>query len=225
MRKRSFIGGSSRVLPLVALVAACDQPVSKSPTGPSAPAVLAIEIIGPDTIAPGQSAQYTAIIQLADGTKDAASSATNVRWGTSNLLLLRADASGRATALDRLGETAVFAEVGPVGSGTRRGTKDIVIVPEGTFRLVGRVVDGEFPSTPLSGARVEVTPGSLLATTDLDGRYRLYGVPADAVVRVTMDGYQPVEQSVHLTSHATQDFPLPLFGSRLQLTGPVHARD
>jgi hypothetical protein len=75
---------------------------------------------------------------------------------------------------------------------------------------------------PIFGARVEVVGGTpvVATTTDPDGRYRLYGVPRIADIRVTRDGYGPYVQSVQLVEHATQNFQLALSGTRLDLAGP-----
>jgi hypothetical protein len=102
----------------------------------------------------------------------------------------------------------------------QRSTKEVVILPDGTFRVVGVVSDAGFPTVPLAGARVEATPGPPFTTTDLQGAYRLYGVTPDAQILVTRDGYQPSLHSLHLSANATQDFQLALSGPRLQLSGP-----
>ena len=59
-----------------ALIVSCgDEP----PTGPSPPVlgVTAVTILGPASIPPGGSAQYTAMVKLSDGTEKAA---TTARW-------------------------------------------------------------------------------------------------------------------------------------------------
>jgi hypothetical protein len=99
------------------------------------------------------------------------------------------------------------------------GSREVVILPDGTYRLVGRVVEAEYPDAPVADARVEVTPGSLVTTTGFDGTYQLYGVPADAEVRVTAAGYRPHVERLNLTGHATKEFRLALSGARLNLNG------
>lgn len=200
-------------------VAACgDEP--KPPTGPSGPSFVAVTISGPSTLAPGQSAQYTASVRLSDGTVQTATEA-GVRWGPGNATILRADASGRVTALEKLGETTLTAAVGSLDVRTEiRGTMEITVVPEGTYRMVGEVTEAESPSLAIPGARVEVTPGAFVTSTDGAGRYKLYGVPADAHIRVTAEGYLPHERSLRLTGHATQDVRLTLSGPRLTINGP-----
>jgi len=175
---------------------------------------------GPGTLAPGQSAQYTASARLSDGTVQTAAEA-GVRWVSQNETMLRIDASGLVTALEKLGDTAVFAFVGNPAVGNEfRTAKPITVVPEGTYRLVGEVTEAESPSLGIPGARVEVTPGGLVTSTDGGGTYKLYGVPPDAHIRVTAEGYLPHERSVRLTGHATEDVSLTLSGQRLTIDGP-----
>jgi hypothetical protein len=144
-----------------------------------------------------------------------------VRWSAGNLTVLRADASGLVTALQKLGDTTLTAAVGDRDVRSEiRSTMEITVVPEGTYRLVGQVTEAEWSSQGIPGARIEVTPGSLVTSTDQAGRYKLYGVPADANIRVTAEGYLPYERPVRLTGHATEDVPLTLSGPRLALNGP-----
>jgi hypothetical protein len=203
------------------LVAACGNelppPTSPSPSGPS---FVAVTISGPGTLAPGQSAQYTASVRLSDGTIQTAAEA-GVRWSPANLTILRADASGRVTALEKLGDTTLKAAVGSLDSQREiRSTMEITVVPEGTYRMAGEVTEAESASLAIPGARVEVTPGALVTSTDGAGRYKLYGVPADANIRVTAEGYLPHERSLRLTEHATENVPLTLSSPRLTINGP-----
>ena len=55
--------------------------------------------------------------------------------------------------------------------------------------------------------------------TGPDGRYRLYGVPAVAEMRVTKAGYEPVVQRLSLSDHQTQNFTLALTTARVNLAG------
>ncbi len=84
-------------------------------------------------------------------------------------------------------------------------------------RIVGRVVDAE-QGNPIAGAQVEVIGVALTATTALDGRYAMAGVPpGPASVRVRMIGFAPklvtgvvvpsgssVNQDVALSASAVQ---------------------
>jgi hypothetical protein len=160
------------------------------------------EITGPASIAPGQSAQFTAVVRLGDGSTK---TLTGVVWHSTNTALLQVTSAGVAVAGSGMGDVTLQADV-PVERATARLSREVVVLPDGTYRLVGTVLANEVLT--VSGARLEVTPGSAFATTDFAGYYKLYGVPADASIRIVRDGYQPFEQSVHLTGHATKSFIL-----------------
>ena len=220
MRRLSLVGGALAMV-LVGLAAACgSSPTSRLPFSPSAPGVAGLQISGPASIAPGQSAQFIADTRLSDGVVKSTTSAANIRWRTSNGLLT-VNSAGVATAGQTRGESNLTAEVLPAV--TIRGTREIVIVPDGTYRVVGSVREAEAPAQAVVGARVEVTGTSLVATTDFSGNYRLYGVPPSAEIRVTANGYQTVTQNVQLNTHTTQNFLVPLSGPRVSLNGPFYA--
>lgn len=218
----SFPGALMAVVAVVGLTAACDNEPkrivgpSPNPGEPRPPVVVGVEISGPASIPPGQSAQFTAISRLSDGTTQ---TPTSVRW-SSHGGLLRVDASGLATAREQTGEDILSADVSS-GAGSARGSKEVVVLPDGTYRMVGVVTESGSEATPIIGARVEVTSATpLVAVTDWDGRYRLYGVPGIADVRINRDGYQPHVQRFELADHVTQNFQLALSGTRLDLAGP-----
>jgi hypothetical protein len=215
MRKLSIVGGSIGAMALAAFIGACsEEPVSRLPARPSPLALTGIEISGPDRLPPGKAAQFTAILRLSDGTKKAASADTHVQWTTSNGQLLRVDTSGVVTAQQQLGDAVLRA-----GSGALQSTKEVSILPDGTFRVVGMVRDSELPTLPVFGARIEVTPGGLTTLSNFDGRYTLYGVPAEAEVKITRDGYHPIVQNLQLTGNLTQDFALVPSGPKSPLVG------
>jgi hypothetical protein len=105
-------------------------------------------------------------------------------------------------------------------SGTS-ASRELVVLPSGTYRLVGLIVEADSPSTPMVGAQVEVVGGlpALSTMTGPDGRYRLYGVPAALEMRVTKAGYEPVVQRLSLSDHQTQNFTLALTAVRVNLAG------
>jgi carboxypeptidase family protein len=219
MRKASRVGALVVAAAVGGLTAACDNGPRHNPAGPTPgaqPFAVAVEINGPASIPPGQSAQFTAIVRLNDGTSQAP---TSVRW-SSHTGSLRVDASGLVTARPQTGEDILSAEA-TSSAGVTRGSREILILPDGTYRMVGIVTESGSQATPIVGARVEVTTGTpLVAVTDWDGRYRLYGVPGVGDVRVIRDGYQPHVQSFQLAEHVTQNFQLQLSGMRLDLAGP-----
>jgi hypothetical protein len=203
-------------LAVAILVVACD----KSPTQPTPlptavnPGVFTnrIELGGPSSVAPGQSAQLTATAHRSDGTT--ADVTTTANWRTSKTAVLSISPTGLAT-----GQTTGDAVV-TVTSGTS-ASREILVLPPGTYRLVGLVAEADSPTAPIVGAQVEVVGGlpGLSTMTGLDGRYRLYGVPAVAEMRVTKAGYEPVVQRLSLSDHQTQNFPLAPTTARPNLAG------
>jgi hypothetical protein len=207
--------GGFGVVMMTSLAAGCDDPTSRPPTSPSAPLVQTVVIVGPDSVAPGQAVQYSARVRFSDGTEK---TPTSIRWqGPTGLPDIRVDENGLVTGV-RLGEGLLTATV-PVPGGTRGGSREIVVVPEGTFRLVGMVRDAEFPTTPIPGARVESIPGPAPTTTDPSGQFRLYGVPANAELRITRSGYAPLIRGLQLSAHRSEIFSLVLPGPRPSLAG------
>ena len=90
--------------------------------------------------------------------------------------------------------------------------------PDGTFRVVGRVVEEDSPGLPVAGVRVDAD-GAPSDSTDLDGRYRLYGVPGDARMRVSKSGYITTEVTLAISDHRTQNLALALAGPRVDFAG------
>lgn len=217
MRRVSVVGAVF-ALAIILQAAACgSDPVSKNPTFPSGPSVLGLTVIGPSTVAPGQSAQFTADVRLNNGTVKPSVGGTSVRWRTSNASAMQVSESGLATAGQNFGEAVLTAEVLP--NATIRSTKEVVILPDGTFRVTGTVRDSD-SFLGIAGARVEVPDAPIAATTDGTGNYRLYGVPPSVALRVSANGYQTVTQTVPtITSNTSRNFVMAP-SSRLSLNGP-----
>ena len=114
-----------------------------------------------------------------------------------------------------LGETTLNVEVslaGAVLTDQARGSREILVLPDGTFRVVGAVTEADSPGQAVRDAILEVrlTEGlSSLpvarASTDATGRYRLYGVPAESYLHVRRPGYVSVTERTHVGSHTTRD--------------------
>jgi hypothetical protein len=80
----------------------------------------------------------------------------------------------------------------------------VIVVPAGTYRLLGSVTEADDVSAPVVNARVEVTGGQTVgfsAMTGADGQYRLYGVAGDMTFRVSKDGYQTQTQNLSVWDH------------------------
>lgn len=214
MTRHFLFSRTATCLVVCGLAATCGDPSSRNPTRPSAASLSSVEITGPDSIAPGDSAQFVANVRLNDGTRKSPTAESGLRWRSSNSLIRVEAGTGLVTAIAGVGESFLTATLG-----SRQATKEVVVVPAGTFRLVGRVMDEEYPLVPVPSARVEVEPGGSSTLTDSDGRYRLYGVPPDTELRITAAGYAPSVQSVQLVKHATQDFRISATAPRPNLAG------
>jgi hypothetical protein len=181
---------------LSALLAACDR---EPPIAPSTN-VTRVEIVGPSSIAPGQTASYSLVEYLSNGLTRALPQAT---WSSADRSLIQITSSGVATAQNRTGETVIAVTT------TRSASKEVLVLPAGTFRLIGTVTDSDQTGVPIPDALVEVSGGPS-ARTNAAGQFRLFGVPADAEIRVTREGYRPLEERIQLSSHATRTFRLGL---------------
>jgi hypothetical protein len=200
---------------LVALIVACDRTPTRpsSVPGPAPVSVIRLEIVGPGSVPPGATAQFTAIAHRSDGTTEDITRAANWRSFRPNVLSITP--TGLATG-QILGDANIQV------TSQLSAMREIVVVPADTYRLVGLVTEADSPTTPVQGAQVEVFGGGSAAPpvlTGFDGRYRLYGVPARAEIRVTKPGYQPLGQAVSLSDHQTQNFALDLVSPRVDLAG------
>jgi len=213
---------------LATAASACgDRSANPSPGAPGSvtPFVQSLVILGPEALGPGVSAQYTVELRLSDGS---IRKATDVTWRSSVPTVLQIDALGTATGGSTWGEATVTAAVrlARLSNSDRLVTREILVQPAGTFRLVGLVTDADAPSLGIPLARLEVresldvaTPIVTAATTDGQGAYRLYGVPASAYLRIRKDGYEATTHPVQLEAHGSQNFSIRLEGTNLSLAG------
>ena len=199
---------------LAASIAACDDFKVNSPAAPSHQ-LDALQLQGPDTIEPSGSGQFTVLRRSADGTLKPVAGA---RWFSSNPLVLLVNAAGVATGRNRIGDATITAHVAGVSGGEGTASREVIVVPNGTFRVTGRVSDAEFPAFGVVGARVEVSP-TVFATTDTSGQYQLYALPPQVQLTITGSGYQPLTDNLSLTGHATRNYSLLPSASRIALSG------
>jgi len=211
---------------LAASIFACgDRKAGPAGPGPVTPFVQSVVMLGPGTVEPGASAQYTVELRMSDGSTQ---SPTDVMWASSVPAVLEIDARGLATAGSSWSETNLTAAVRlpNVAGSSRAVTREILVQPAGTFRLVGVVTDAEVHGLGIPQARLEVraspdlaAPIATYATTTGTGSYRLYGVPRDGYLHIRKEGYAPTTQPVQLETHARRDFLLRLGEARLSLDG------
>jgi hypothetical protein len=203
----------------LAVLAACDDGPTRPSTPPSgspAPqpvALLSLVISGTDTIAPGETTQFTVTGLYSD------SSFRNVTneaiWRSTDESVLSISSTGAATGRQP-GDSTIQASLGQ-----QTATKgDVIVVPPGTYRLSGGVSEAE-TRRALPGARIEVTSGvgQGLSAIARDGGYRLFGVAGDIEVRVTREGYRDVTQRVNVRTHQNLSFDLVQAGPPVNVQG------
>ena len=183
---------------LVCLGAGC------SPASPT-PVAGSVAVVGPELVQPGTSAQYRATERLSDGSTPAV---TDVLWSSSAPDVLQIDSTGLATGR-AAGESVLTAE-----ATGRRGIQSVLVLPAGTYRLFGNILDAT-SGDPVPGARVEASvdangslPPNAVATAGPAGNYILYGVPAVSDIRVTRDGFLPTTTRVVTVSHGGRNFSI-----------------
>ncbi len=205
-------------LALANLLGACDEgPTRPSPSSgppgapPAGPVTNNVVIVGPDTLPPGQSAQFSAIAHQSDGsTQDVTTEAVWQAWNPSVVTIWPTGlAIGGAP-----GDSGIT-----VNARGRSTSTQVIVVPAGTYRLAGAVKDAGYG---VGGARVEITAGTgrgLAVSTDPAGAYRIYGVAGPIEVRVNRNGFQEVRRSLEVTGHQVADFDLVLSRPRAEVSG------
>lgn len=167
---------------------------------PGPPVLIGLSVVGPATFSPDETGvPYTANGRLSDGTTE--NYTTKVTWNSGNPQVLSISSGGLASGKNS-GEATIAASSGRFSAGL-----NVIVIPGGTYRLIGKVTDSGFP---VSGAQVVVVAGhgsGLLTTTDFLGQYRLYGARGDIEVKVTKAGYEPLTKAMTVTRHDVLDFP------------------
>ena len=219
MRRRTVPYGLLAIVAVGLLVACGDDASPVKPSRPSTSPFAGIQVMGPDSVANGRSVQFLASIRQADGTTKSATSMPNLTWRSSNNSLMSVSPSGVVTASPSArGEALITADL--TGQPALRGTREVVVQPEGTYRIVGSVREADAPAWPIAGARVEVLGGSNFTTTGSSGQYRLYGVPPQSTIRITAADYATLDEPLDITANVTRNFGLNLSGPRGAFNGP-----
>jgi len=203
------------VVTVCGLSASCDdlRPLADNPLQPSSPMLVTLELSGPTTFAPGESVAYTLTAVVTNGTNTDVTSTS--QWSSSNASVLTSQGSGRYRA-NTAGDTQISANYGRLGT-----TREVIVVPTGTFRVIGRVVetDGSFP---IAGARIQArdSSGTGPATeSDSSGFFRLFGVAPDSEIVVSRAGYLDNTRHVTIDKHSTVNFEMNLNGPRRRVDG------
>ena len=171
MRNRSVL---YRLLTMAAaglFIVGCNDGSPTKPSKPTPSQAVGIEVSGPDSIFTGQSAQFVATIQQADGTTKSATSMPGLRWRSSNPWVMSVSNSGLVTASGvQAGETVITAEFSTPGAA--QGTRKVLVRPAVTAAvgITKQVTAGEisygFAVTLTESASVSATISSLWITFD-----------------------------------------------------------
>jgi carboxypeptidase family protein len=182
-----------------------------------APSIASAEITGPSTVAPGTSAQFGIVARMTDGSTREVTD--GLSWHSTNAPVLSAENNGVLVG-GRSGEAIVQATVTRTNVTSLLVERAVIVVPDGTFRVIGQVTE-EGATVPVAGARVEVVSASpaVSTTTDFQGRYRLYGVRPGADIRITRDNYEPRILQVSAAEHQTLNTTLRLSQPRPDVSG------
>jgi Big-like domain-containing protein len=205
--KAPAVSAATSAAILLALVfAACDNPGGPTPTrntGGQTPTLTRLEIAGPDSVPPGAAQGFRATARFSDGSERDVT--TQASWSSANDAIVSVSSSGQVTGRER-GETDIRASYSQLVS-----TKRVMVLPSGTFKISGRVLD---TGVEVPDARVAVTAGSAtgLSTLSQNGRYALYGVSGPTQITVSKDGYQPRVENVDVSAHRTLDIYIAVLG-------------
>ena len=222
MKTRLLLRSIAVVIAGGVIVACNDAPVGPTgpyppPPPPDQPVLRSLELTGEATIAPGATSDFTLIAVYANGTRTDVT--TTARWSVSDFnnasRFATVPGPGRVQGVAS-GETRLH-----VGYGVLNVSRDIIVVPEGTFRVTGRITENDF-ITPVANAHIRVrdaTETGPTTETDNDGYYRLYGVKRETDFVVTREGFQDTELRVTIDKHSTVNVVVPLAGPRLNVEG------
>lgn len=212
MRVVSLVAGLAVGVIVLGVVESCN----KSPAAP-ADVPQRLEIVGPLSVAPGETRQFTALLHESESLARIVT--TEVTWQSRADQIFSVSSTGQVTGIES-GDGSLTAFYRQDSSLT--ASKEVIIVPTGTYRLAGLVTEVESPNAPIPAAQLDVIAGAgagLSTTTASDGRYRLYGVGGDAQIRISKEGYDRSIDSIAISDHAMENFQLTLSRGRMEVGG------
>jgi hypothetical protein len=183
------------------------------PTGPAAPTIARLELDAPSRIAPGESVRLTATIVRSDDSREDVTA--QAQWSVSNGDVVGISSAGVATAR-AIGEAIIR-----VSAQGRTASRLTFVLPPGTFRLDGRVVESGL-AAGIPGVTVTVISGvgeGLTALTTSDGRFKLFGVSGRVRLHAKKEGYVNRIEELDMPDHRVVSFEMLLEQPRPNLTG------
>jgi hypothetical protein len=210
-----------RVLIAAAISSACEKsptvatPMSRPGSGPEPPSVRSVTIAGPDIVPLGGTAQFKLTAVMTDGSsRDVTNEAEwGPQWGAVAVI-----ATPGVIAGHERGDATITGAFGG-----ERMYKRVMVLPAGTFRLMGTVKEAGTPSGPVPEAVVEATTASgirMTAHTFLQGDFVFYGLAGETRLRVTKNGYHSTVRTAVITDHTSEyNIELPLVAPRANVSG------
>lgn len=197
------------------LSASCDdlKPLADNPLTPTPPTLVTLELTGPTTFAPGESVAFKLMARVTNGTDTDVTSTS--QWNLSNSSVATSEGAGRYRG-NTVGDTQLNVNYGRLGA-----SRELIVVPTGTFRVTGRVTESDGPF-PISGARIQARDSSgngPSTESDGSGFFRLFGVAPDSEIVVSRSGYSESTRHVSIDKHSTVNFEMNLNGPRLRVDG------
>ena len=129
MRKHTVLSGALAIA-VAGFSIACGEVQPTKPSPPVQTTLESLQIVGPESLGAGRSAQFSVTITMSDGTKRSAMSMPNLKWISSNPAVMSVTDSGMVAAnLSASGEATISAEIVSLGPALR-DTRKVAIVHE-----------------------------------------------------------------------------------------------
>jgi hypothetical protein len=186
---------------LIAVTIACQRSAAGPSPVTASSDTIGLAIRGPERLAPGETARFTAIATTSDrSTHDYTQKVSWFSFPDDVFTISRTTGEGTAR---KAGDAVVVADAGCCGP----VRLPVLVLPPNTHRLTGKVQES---GLPVQGATVAVVSGigaGLSTTTDYNGQYRLYGVAGALQIKVSKSGYVEVAADLIASGNDVLDFP------------------
>ena len=187
-------------LSTVLFLTGCEKTVSPIQP-PGATIHRTLELQGPSNIAPGRTGSFRAFVVDSRNVRQDVTEAA--QWNVVDSSILAVVRAGVLSGV-RQGESVLTVAY----PGVAVLSRSILVLEDGTFRIVGRVLEASWPVADVVVAVSSGVGTGLSATSDRAGQFRLYGVAGDIELIATHDDYKPATRAMRVTTHTTADIPV-----------------